>query len=297
MIVVNIIGGLGNQMFQYAFGYATSKENNTKLKLDVSGFNAYDLRDYELDLYNVEENSELKSRYDSLLNKLNSKHNTFLSRAVRKILRGLLKFTKFYYQEKEGFVFDEDVFNVEVDTYFYGYWQNEKYFKKYRKELLEIFTLKNIHPKAKEYQQKIIESESVSLHIRRGDYVTNTHANSIHGTCDIDYYKKAVMEILKSKEQVYFFIFSDDLDWAKDNLNFISNKTFVELEANTPDHEEMYLMSQCKHNIIANSSFSWWGAWLNKNPKKIVISPKKWFSDDKTNRQTSTLVPSSWIRL
>ncbi len=297
MIVVNIIGGLGNQMFQYAFGYAMSKENNTKLKLDVSGFNAYDLRDYELDLYNVEENSELKSRYDSLLNKLNSKHNTILSRAVRKILRGLLKFTKFYYQEKEGVAFDEDVFNVEVDTYFYGYWQNEKYFKKYRKELLEIFTLKNIHPKAKEYQQKIIESESVSLHIRRGDYVTNTHANSIHGTCDIDYYKKAVMEILKSKEQVYFFIFSDDLDWAKDNLNFISNKTFVELEANTPDHEEMCLMSQCKHNIIANSSFSWWGAWLNKNEEKIVITPKKWFSDKNKQKHSEGIVPAAWLKI
>lgn len=295
MITVNIIGGLGNQMFQYAFGYATSKENNTELKLDVSGFNAYDLRDYELDLFNVEKNSELKSKYDSLLNKLNGKHNTLLSKATRKILRGLLRFTKFYYQEKEEFVFDKGVFNIRTDTYFYGYWQNQKYFKKYRKELLEIFTLKSIHSQTKEYQQKIIESESVSLHIRRGDYLTDAHTNSVHGVCDMEYYKKAVTEVLKSKKQARFFIFSDDLDWVKDNLDFIDNKTFIEYKSDISDHEEMHLMSQCKHNIIANSSFSWWGAWLNQNSDKKVIAPKKWFKDSILN--ADDLIPDSWVRL
>jgi hypothetical protein len=295
MITVNIIGGLGNQMFQYAFGYATSKENNMKLKLDVSGFNAYELRDYELDLFNVEENAELKSKYDFLLNKLNGKNNTLLNKATRKVLRGLLRLTKFYYQEKEEFVFDKEVFNIRTDTYFYGYWQNQKYFKKYRKELLEVFTLKNIHPQTYEYQQKIIQSESVSLHIRRGDYVTDAYTNSVHGACDIEYYKKAVMEFLKSKEHMHFFIFSDDLDWARDNLDFIDNKTFVALEVDTPDHEEMYLMSQCKHNIIANSSFSWWGAWLNQGSNKKVIAPKKWFKDSMLN--ADDLIPSEWVGL
>ena len=295
MIVVNIIGGLGNQMFQYAFGYAASKENNTELKLDVSGFKAYDLRDYELDLFNVEENSKLKSKYDSLLNKLNGKHNTLLSKATRKILRGLLGFTKFYYQEKEEFVFDKGVFNIRTDTYFYGHWQNQKYFKKYRKELLEIFTLKSIHSQTKEYQQKIIESESVSLHIRRGDYLTDAHTNSVHGICDMEYYKKAVTEVLKSKEQARFFIFSDDLDWVKGNLDFIDNKTFIEHKSDISGHEEMHLMSQCKHNIIANSSFSWWGAWLNQNSDKKVIAPRKWFKNATLN--ADDFIPDSWVRL
>ena len=295
MITVNIIGGLGNQMFQYAFGYAVSKENNIKIKLDIRGFDAYDLRDYELDLFNVEESSELKSKYYFFLNKLNGKHNTLLSKATRKVLRGLLRFTKFYYQERGEFIFDKDVFNIRTDTYFYGYWQNEKYFKKYRKELLEVFTLKNIHSKTIEYQQQIIESESVSLHIRRGDYVTNTHTNSVHGVCDIKYYKRAVAEVLKNKKQTQFFIFSDDLVWAKDNLDFIDSKIFVELEPSIPDHEEMYLMSRCKHNIIANSSFSWWGAWLNQNSDKKVIAPKKWFKGSKLN--ASDLIPDSWVRL
>ena len=290
IITVNIIGGLGNQMFQYAFGFAASKENNAKIKLEVSGFNAYDERYYALDLFNIEENSELKSKYDFLLDKINSKHNSPLNKASSKLLRGLLKLTKFYFQEKDEFVFDQGVFNLKTDTYFYGYWQNEKYFKKYRRELLEIFKLKDIHPQTKEYQQKINESESVSLHIRRGDYI-----NSNHDTCDMDYYNKAVMKILKINKQTHFFIFSDDIYWAKNNLNFIDHKTFIVLESKIPDHEEMYLMSQCKHNIIANSSFSWWGAWLNSNSEKKVIAPKKWLKSSKLN--TNDLIPSSWIRL
>jgi hypothetical protein len=290
ILTVNIIGGLGNQMFQYAFGYAVSKENNAKIKLELSGFDAYYLRDYALDLFNVEENSELKSKYDFLLNKINSKHNSFLSKASSNSLRKLLRLTNFYYQEKEEFVYDKGVFNIKKNTFFYGYWQNEKYFKKYRKDLLEIFKLKDIHSKTKEYQKKIVESESVSLHIRRGDYV-----NSIHDTCNMKYYKNAVLEILKINKHAHFFIFSDDMQWVENNLNFINHKTLILLESDIPDHEEMYLMSQCKSNIIANSSFSWWGAWLNQNSDKKVIAPKKWLKSSVFN--TNDLIPASWVRL
>ena len=295
MITVNIIGGLGNQMFQYAFGYAASKENNADLKIDASGFDAYELRDYELGLYSVEKGLKFESKYKFLVDRINAKNETFIDKIVRKLLMILLKFTKFFYQEKEEFVFDKEVFNITTDTYFYGHWQNEKYFKKYRKDLLEIFTLKNTHPQTEEYRQKIIESESVSLHIRRGDYLTDTHANSVHGICNMEYYKKAVMEVLKSKKHAHFFIFSDDLGWAKGNLDFIGNKTFVALEVGTPDHEEIYLMSQCKHNIIANSTFSWWGAWLNQSSDKKVIAPKKWFKNATIN--TDNLIPDLWARL
>jgi len=290
IITVNIIGGLGNQMFQFAFGYAVSKESNSKIKLEVSGFNSYNQRHYALDLFNVKENSELKPKYDFLINKINSKHNSLLSKVSSKLLRELLRFTKFYFQERERFVFDQNVFNIKTNTFFYGYWQNEKYFKKYRKELLEIFKLKGIHSQTKEYQQKIIKSESVSLHIRRGDYL-----NSIHGTCDMKYYKQAVTEILKINKKANFFIFSDDISWVKNNLDFIDHKTLVLLESDIPDHEEMYLMSQCKHNIIANSSFSWWGAWLNQNSDKKVIAPKKWFNS--STLDTKDLIPASWVRL
>lgn len=294
MILVNIIGGLGNQMFQYAFGYAISKENNIKIKLDIRGYNSYHLRNYELGLYNIEESSKLKFKYDFLFNKLNG-NTSHLNKVTRKVLQNFLRRTKFYYQEREEFIFDKEVFDIRTNTYFYGYWQNEKYFKKYRKELIKIFTLKSIHSKTKEYQQKIIDCEAVSIHIRRGDYVTNANISSVHGVCDINYYKKAVKEVLKNKKQIQFFIFSDDMFWAKNNLDFINNKIFVELDSNIPDHEEMYLMSKCKHNIIANSSFSWWGAWLNQYSDKKVIAPKKWLNNSKLN--ANDLIPASWIRL
>ena len=295
MITVNIIGGLGNQMFQYAFGYAVSKENKTLLKLDISGFNAYKLRKYELNLFRIDQNVQIKFKNGSLLSKVNSKENTFFDKAYSKSLRFLLKFTDFYFEEKKEFFFEKQVFDRKTDTYYYGYWQNEKYFKKYRDDILRIFCWKKIHHDAEKYKQKIINRESVSIHIRRGDYVTNINTNYIHGTCGINYYKKATIEIKKIKKNVKFFIFSDDMDWAKDNLNFLDNKVFVELGKAIPDHEEMYLMSQCKHNIIANSSFSWWGAWLNQNLAKKVIAPKIWFNNSKLN--TDDLIPRSWLQL
>ena len=293
MIIVNIIGGLGNQMFQYAFGYAVSRDNNTELRIDIDGFDVYNLRDYELDLYQVKESISFEFKYKFLVDKLNVKNKRFLTRATQRLSMKLLNLSQFFYQEKRGFIFHAKTFNVKENTYFYGYWQNERYFKKYRDEILEIFTLKSIHSQTEKYQQKIIESDSVSLHIRRTDYVTDFDANSVHGVIDIDYYKRSVS--LLQGDSKHFFIFSDDFEWAKNNLNFIDNKEFVDLDKNIPDHEEIYLMSQCNHNIIANSSFSWWGAWLNKNPHKKVIAPKKWLKDPLID--TIDLIPESWIRL
>jgi hypothetical protein len=131
--------------------------------------------------------------------------------------------------------------------------------------------------------------------VRRGDYVTSPKTNSVHGTCSLEYYYDSFNLIEKQHKNSHYFIFSDDIEWCKQNLEFIKNKTFIELSANERDHEEMYLMSQCKHNIIANSSFSWWGAWLNQNPDKMVIAPKKWFHDQQIN--TNDLIPDTWIRI
>jgi len=291
MVISNIIGGLGNQMFQYAFGYTVSKEKNAVLKLDISGFASYGLRAYQLNLYNL---SSILASDDEIQNLKGRKENLF-AKIIRKTKKKPVSFKNTYYKEPH-FNFDENVFKLKGDFYFEGYWQSEKYFQNYRKELLEIFSLKNeLHIQSKRYQQSICTTNSVSLHIRRGDYVTNLPTNTFHGTCDLSYYQKAVELMEKKINKPHFFIFSDDLDWAKDNLDFIDQITFVELDKEVPDHEEMYLMSQCKHNIIANSSFSWWGAWLNKNPNKIVIAPIKWFND--LSIDTNDLIPEDWIRL
>lgn len=291
MIIVNIIGGLGNQMFQYAFAYAASKTSNTIFKLDISGFESYGLRTYELELFNI--NQKIATNYE--VKKLKYKPENTIERIVRRLRRKSLKNSTNFYREPY-YHFDKTVFDMTGDIYFEGYWQSEKYFLRYREELLKQFTLKTkISSKSQVLSKDIQNMESVSLHIRRGDYVTNAQTNNIHGTCDLDYYSKAVALIKSKTEKPHFYIFSDDLDWANENLDFIDKLTFVELNNEAPDHEEMYLMSQCKHNIIANSSFSWWGAWLNQNQDKIVIAPKQWFKDVSVN--TNDLIPKTWIRL
>lgn len=290
-MVINIIGGLGNQMFQYAFGYAMAKKNNEELKLDISGFDTYDLHDFGLKLYNIKKNQILKSniKYKFLLSVIGYRNTVFLSKVFRKLYISTLKITKLYYQEKKTFTFDENVFYARTGSYFSGYWQNEKYFKDCRKDLLDIFQLKKIHLKTKVYKNKIIKNESVSLHVRRGDYL------NINEVCDIEYYHKAIL--LFRGEHVHFFIFSDDIEWVKNNLNFIDHKTIIELEKDIPDHEEMYLMSLCKHNIISNSSFSWWGAWLNKNDKKRVVAPKKWLTNKDCQNDAQGIYCEGWTKI
>ncbi len=270
MIIVHVIGGLGNQLFQYAFGYALSQSKNESLILDVSSFEAYQ-RAYELDLFNI----------DATI-------------ATQDELQNLIPKSHIYIEPQ--FNFNKEVFSLRDVRYFKGYWQSEKYFVKYREDILKKITPRDeIQKHSKSYLKLITETESVSLHIRRGDYVTNALTNSVHGTCSLDYYKKAVSALEEKTNNPHFYIFSDDLDWAKNNITFIKNITFVELVEEVPDYDEMLLMSRCNHNIIANSSFSWWGAWLNQNNNKIVIAPKRWFLD--TSLNTIDLIPESWIHI
>ncbi len=289
MIIINILGGLGNQMFQYAFGYALAKKNEKVLKLDINSFETYSLRVYELDLFNIDTPLASKDEVESL----KFMHENVFEKLLRRI-RKKPKKTSIY--REAHFHFDNEAYSIKGNKYMDGYWQSEKYFKKHRKGLLKLFSLKKeLSSQSQRYNHNILVEESVSLHIRRGDYVLNEHINTVHGTCDLEYYQRAVDLIQGRINDTHFYIFSDDLEWAKNNLDFIDNMTFVELADNIPDHEEMYLMSQCKHNIIANSSFSWWGAWLNQNSNKMVITPKQWFND--ASIDTSDLIPKDWIRL
>ena len=138
----------------------------------------------------------------------------------------------------------------------------------------------------------ISQTNSVSLHIRRGDYVSNQKTNQTHGTCDLDYYQRCITEIEKEVENPYFFVFSDEIEWVKENLKINHPAEYVDQNTGDKSYEDMRLMSQCKHNVIANSSFSWWGAWLNSYPDKIVFAPKRWFASDKHN--TKDLIPEGW---
>ncbi len=270
MIVSKITGGLGNQMFQYAIAKAIAKKRGDDFKLDISFYPKQTLRRYELDQFNIEENIA----NDNEIAKLSGIENVWLK--IKRKLGFNINRPKSYFIEKESAIFDKEVFDYKNNIYLDGYWQNEKYFKDIRAEIVKDFTSRNnISEEAKKYLSDIKNFQSVSLHVRRGDYVKNAHTNTVHGTCDLEYYKKAIKFIEENIENPNFYIFSDDISWCKENFEFLKSKTYIDDTKNAFD--DLELMKNCKHNIIANSTFSWWAAWLNENKNKIVIAPKIWW--------------------
>jgi len=273
-------------MFQYAIAKAIAKRRGDKFKLDISSFTNQKIRKYGLNQFNIEEN--ISSNNEVI--KLAGKDNIFLK------LRAKLGFQairpKTYFLEKETAYFHKEVFNYNNDIYLDGYWQNEKYFKDIRTEIIRDFTLKkDTNNKLKKYLRDIKSNQSVSLHVRRGDYLENIQINKVHGICKIDYYKKAIKRIKQHIESPIIYIFSDDIKWCKENFDFLENKFFVDNLNNAFD--ELELMKNCKHNIIANSTFSWWGAWLSKADSKIVIAPKVWWH----NLPYKNIASPGWLLL
>lgn len=295
MIITKLIGGFGNQMFQYAAGRRAAYKNNTELKLDTSWFKNPEgatKRDYSLNIFNIEEAFATKEE----INKLKGGNQDLLVLFYKKIL----KFTKPYYKQsyvvQRFFHFDKNILKVNDKTYLQGHWVSERYFKDIKNIIKREFTFKDKPDVANQKMINRIKScNSISIHIRRGDYVFDEKTNKYHGVCDLDYYFRAVDLIAKKVKKSYFFIFSDDIKWAKQNLYLKFPCVYVDHNTGKKDYEDMRLMSECKHNIIANSSFSWWGAWLNQNKNKIVIAPKKWFQDESID--TKDLTPDSWIKI
>jgi len=289
MVVVRIIGGLGNQMFQYALGRYLSVKNDTELKLDITGFESYKLHKYSLDAFSIEKKVAPKNELEGFKKyKAKSGRRWFL---YNKFVAN----NSMYFQEK-GFAFDPEALRLCGDAYIDGYWQSEKYFKGIESTIRAEFSF--VLPqgeKDKEISELIRKCNSVSIHIRRADYVTDAATNNAHGTCPIEYYDKAIKIMVGKVTNPHFFIFSDDHEWVKQNIKI--NHPVVYIDHNNADtnYQDLRLMASCKHNIIANSSFSWWGAWLNENPNKIVIAPQKWFAD--TSKNDCDLIPSTWIRI
>lgn len=295
MIITKLQGGLVNQMFQYAVGRKLAILNHTKLELDVYFLNDktvrehFTIRNLELDSFTMEielaENNEVICFY----------RNNLFDRFRRKF--GNMKIVN-----ENGYFFHPELFDLKGNVYLNGYWQSEKYFVDIREHLLNEFTLKpelleqiNDNPKLSGIKQQIQYTQSVSIHFRRGDYVSDSVTSQFHGTASPDYYGKAIAFINERVPNPHFFLFTDDPDWVINQD--IVKKIPCTLAVTSNMHLDMHLMSQCKHNIIANSSFSWWGAWLNRNNEKSVVAPKRWFAKDELNQQTVDLIPQSWIRL
>ena len=281
MIITKIKGGLGNQLFQYAVGRAAALHHKAPLKFDTTIFETYKLHNgYRLDQFAIQAEIAAENEIINLKGRSNG-----LFSALRKA--GLVK-RKSYFKEKRSSYFDASVFKNNF-VYLDGYWQNELYFSDIRELLLkELSPNSSMNDLGCAYLDSIKKSNSVSLHVRRGDYLNSKNINVL----DVDYYLKAVDYIRKIIEKPTFYIFSDDLDWCKSSLLFLDDCVYV--EGTQTEIDDLKLMSFCQHNIIANSSFSWWGAWLNENPNKTVIAPKGWLLNDPGS---SNVILSDWVKL
>ena len=265
IIVVKIMGGLGNQLFQYALGRAHSLKTGRKLFLDTSWYNSQNKRKFLLDNFNL--------RVDIANERI---INNFISNKRRLLLKFLLNQHRMIYEE-ELFNFDSSIFQLKGNIYLNGYWQNENYFLDHRKTIVHDFKLKNhLSNENDSILDDVKNSNSVSIHIRRGDIAEDSKLNEKIGTVPLNYYKKAVDDISKYHDNLKFFIFSDNITWTKKNFKINQNHSYV--ADNSPQYD-MFLMINCKHNIIANSTYSWWGAWLNENTNKKIYAPKIWFKD------------------
>jgi len=278
MITVKLIGGLGNQMFQYAIGRHLAEKNRTALSLDISTLLKrdeinYTPRNFELNVFNV--------KYSKLINKPSS---SYFNKAYNKLFTSTIN--------EKGYNYDSQVLSNKGNIYLNGFWQTEQYFKDIEEIIRKDFTFKatpnaiNIN-----HIKNINAANSVSIHFRRGDYITNSSAVDFHGICEPEYYQNAINEIKNKVTNPHFFIFSDDVEWVQENF-IIDNATIISNNTASDAFEDMRLMAACKHNIIANSSFSWWAAWLNNNPDKIVIAPKRWLKNIEID-----IIPVSWTKI
>lgn len=279
-------------MFQYAAGRCLAHKYKTELKLDIRDFKDYKLRNYGLNGFGIIENFATSSDMSRIL----FPSDTLAVKVFKHVIRSVSRVQSIEYIKEKEYRFQQNFLKLPDNIYLDGYWQSEKYFLDVESIIRKEFSIVNpFTPKSQNLAEQIQNCEAVSLHVRRGDYVSDPKTNSVHGVCGIDYYSNATDMICERIENPYFFIFSDDPDWACSNIKPNAPTTYVSHDDHSKDYEDICLMSLCKHNIIANSSFSWWGAWLNGNPEKMVIAPRKWFNSK--DKDTRDLLPDRWHKI
>ena len=277
MIIVKLQGGLGNQMFQYAFGKYLSEKHNTQLKLDLHDLldrtkksEHHVFRDYDLDIFNLEAQFASGEEVRKLTRWTN---NTLLNKACNRL----------FGKKKTNIVephthFSQTIFQSPANVYLEGYWQSEKYFKPIEQQIRQCFQVKEeLSSQAKDLLGTIQATNSVCVNIRRGDFVVNKY----HSVCDEQYYIAAEKIMCSKVQNPHFYVFSDEIEWCMENLKFSVPVTFVTHQYAGKKFQDYFrLMSACKHFIIPNSSFAWWATWMNDNKEKVVVAPKKWVSDE-----------------
>ena len=267
MTKVKIIGGLGNQLFQYFFARSLKLKFNINVKLDLSDFEIYKLHQYNL-------NNFLKLKLP-----ISEKKYSFINFFLNKK------------KENDPFKFDDTIFKKKF-SYYDGYWQSYRYFNKFWCLFKNDFKFDNKYTNI-QILNKIKNSNSVAVHVRRGDYVDNNRTSKFHGNLNIKYYNRSIKFFENKYKNIKFFFFSDDIEWVKKQFN---NKKYHFIENDKKKIKmpisDLILMKNCKHNIIANSTFSWWGAWLNDNKSKTVCVPKYWTAKRKIT--DTDLIPNNW---
>lgn len=278
-------------MFQYAVGRCLAYTLGTELKLDISSFDNDELRDYQLGCFNIIESFASNSE----ISKLRDRSDIRIIRICKRIIRKLLFKKSPYVREVANFQFDPTILNLSDDKYLDGYWQSRKYFRDIDYLLRQEFKiLTPFSKKVTEFAEQIKSCESVSIHIRRTDYLPNSYKNQAFTALSMDYYNKSINYIIIKIPAAKLFIFSDDPVWCNKSFKLKYPFTIVDNAEENADCKELSLMALCKHNIIANSSFGWWAAWMNTNEEKIVIAPRKW-----TNKEIfvdQDFIPRGWIR-
>jgi len=292
MIVTQIYGGLGNQMFQYAAGRALSLAHQEALGLDTSEFDSYALHQgFELtrvfglntpQLSREQLRQSFGWRVLPLAQRLAARWPHFHLADQRMVLEPHLDYWP-------------GMANVPAHAYLRGYWQSDRYFQACPDTIRADFQFKDpLQGQALAWAEHMQAVPSVSLHIRRGDYVANPATLAYHGMCSPDYYRQAVDAMAAQVNHPEFFVFSDDLPWARENFKLPYPVHYVDGNVGAASYRDMQLMSLCRHHIIANSSYSWWGAWLNARANKHVMAPARWFAARPT---PEGLYPETWTVL
>jgi hypothetical protein len=300
MVLIYLKGGLGNQMFEYAAGKALATHLNVPFKIDKSYYDNKEYIDESLNNF-----FNIAGFRDILNNNFEITAETAATEEVKQFRPGFIgkvidrltpRYSRKVYREKFT-INDKYFYRLKKNVLLNGYFQSEKYFKPYADIVRKELSFKPlIKDRNKELASKILEGTSVSVHVRRGDYVNNAETTKVITSLDLEYYFDSKKHLEKTLQKpINYFVFSDDIEWVKTKFTSFADVTYVDKSFGNSDVDDMYLMSCCKHNIIANSSFSWWAAWLNSNSNKIVIAPKKWFNV--ANLTANDLVPDNWIRI
>lgn len=292
MIIVRLAGGLGNQMFQYAAGRRLAERHHAELKLDLRELEHPPVgctpRSFQLDSLDIRAAIALPEEVASLQRRPGYLWELAWSRLSSRA--GMPRPTLL---AERHFHFDPRVLAAPDQSYLVGYWQSERYFHEISDTLRREFACKEpLRGENSRLAEAIGGCNSVSIHVRRGDYVTSAASSETHGVCGMDYYHACLEELCRTVPDPHLFLFSDEPEWVVGHFTTGLPTTIVSHNGPESAHEDLRLMSLCRHNIIANSSFSWWGAWLNANPDKLVFAPRLWFRDE--SYDTRDLIPAGW---